>query len=74
VFIANRGTIKLPDKPPNNLTGAWGSLDQQATTPPPGFRNCIVVVDAQGNMVESWKHWDHLFEDGGGPHQILIGP
>ena len=74
VFIANRGMVKLPDKLPANFTGAWGSLNQQATTPTPEFRNCIVVVDAQGNMTESWTQWDHLFADGRGPHQVLISP
>ena len=76
VFIANRGEIKLPtNKPlPANFTGFWGSFGEQATSQTPEFRNCIVIVDANGKAVESWTQWDHLFEDGRGPHSVLISP
>ena len=50
IFIANRGELKLPEKLPNNFTGFWGSFGQQATTPTPEFRNCIVIVDATGKV------------------------
>src|SRR5436190_17673826 len=74
IFIANRGELKLPEKVPNGFNGYWGSLGQQATTPTPEFRNCIVVVDATGKVVESWTQWDKLFEDGRGPHSVSISP
>ena len=76
VFIANRGELKLPtDRPlPNNFTGFWGSFGQQATGQTPEFRNCIVIVDANGKVLESWTQWDQLFEDGRGPHSVLISP
>ncbi len=76
IFVANRGELKLPpqDKLPRTFTGFWGSLDQQATNPTPEFRNCIVVVDANGKAVESWTQWDHLCQDGRGPHTVLISP
>src|ERR1700746_1451702 len=53
VFMANRGEIKLPVKLPNNFNGAWGSLGSQATGQKPEFRNCIVIVDANGKLIES---------------------
>ena len=66
--------MKLPDKLPNNFTGFWGSLGTAAGTITPEFRNCIVVVDASGKVIESWTQWDYLFEDGRGPHSVLISP
>ena len=74
IFIANRGELKLPATLPPGFTGFWGSFNEQATTPTPEFRNCIVVVDGAGKSVESWTQWDHLFEDGRGPHSVLISP
>src|SRR6185436_17956302 len=73
IFIANRGELKLPATLPPGFTGFWGSIEQ-ATTPTPEFRNCIVVVDGAGKSVESWTQWDYLFEDGRGPHSVLISP
>jgi DNA-binding beta-propeller fold protein YncE len=38
------------------------------------WEHCIVVVDAQGNILpetENWKQWDHLF---GYPHDVVINP
>src|SRR5580765_5526591 len=61
IFIANRGELKLPKELPPGFTGFWGSFNEQATTPTPEFRNCLVVVDAGGKAVESWTQWDHLF-------------
>ena len=40
----------------------------------PEFRNCVLVIDGQGNLVESWTQWDKLFEDGRGPHRIYVQP
>ena len=74
IFIANRGELKLPDKLPPGFTGFWGSFGEQATTPTPEFRNCIVVVDGSGKAIESWTQWDYLFADGRGPHSVLINP
>ena len=74
IFIANRGELKLPEKLPANFNGYWGSLGEQATNATPIFKNCIVVVDATGKLVEAWTKWDYLFEDGRGPHSVLISP
>ena len=74
IFMANRGEPKLPDKLPNNFNGAWGSLGSQATGQKPELRNCIVIVDANGKLIESWTQWDKLFEGGRGPHAVKISP
>jgi DNA-binding beta-propeller fold protein YncE len=38
------------------------------------MRNCILVVDGSGKVIEAWTQWDTLFEGGGGPHKIRISP
>ncbi len=73
VILLNRGEIKLPEKLPNNFNGAWGSIGS-ALTPTPVMRNCIIIVDAAGKMIESWTQWDRLFQGGRGPHKVKISP
>jgi hypothetical protein len=82
IFLANRGEIKLPDPLPKEgpafgpveFNGSWGSLGFRATTATSELRNCIVIVDANGTLVESWTQHDHLFAGGRGPHHIKISP
>ena len=35
------------------------------------WENCLVVVDGDGNIVETWKQWDKLFRR---PHSVYISP
>jgi DNA-binding beta-propeller fold protein YncE len=35
------------------------------------WENCLVVVDGQGNIIETWKQWDKLFRR---PHSVYISP
>jgi hypothetical protein len=35
------------------------------------WEHCIIVVDAQGNIIEDWTQWDRLFKR---PHAIYISP
>ena len=74
IFLANRGELKVPDPRPANWNGAWGSTGQPANQPKPELRNNIVIVDANGKMIESWTQHDHLFQGGRGPHRIKISP
>jgi 6-bladed beta-propeller len=74
IILLNRGELKLPEKLPANFTGYWGSLGSQATGQTPELRNCIVIVDANGKMIESWTQWDRLFQGGRGPHAVKISP
>jgi DNA-binding beta-propeller fold protein YncE len=76
VYLLNRGELKLPEKLPNNFNGYYGSIGSasRSESAPDVMRNCIVVVDAKGKMLESWTQWDHLFEGGRGPHTIKISP
>jgi DNA-binding beta-propeller fold protein YncE len=75
VFVVERGEIKLPDTPMGRgFNGIWGSTGERASVPKSEPRNCIVVLDATGKMVESWTQWDSLFATGSGPHKIRISP
>jgi DNA-binding beta-propeller fold protein YncE len=74
VFIVERGEIKLPDTLGRGFNGVWGSTGERASVPKSDVRNCIVVVDGNGKMIESWTQWDHLFEGGTGPHKVKISP
>lgn len=74
IFITSRGEIKLPEKLPRTFNGMWGSTGERAVVPPADIRNCIVVIDGNGKLIESWTQWDSLFADGGGAHKIKINP
>src|SRR3989440_8272558 len=73
IILVNRGEIKLPEKLPNDYNGAYGSVGS-ALLPKAEMRNCIIIVDGAGKLVESWTQWDHLFEGGRGPHKVKISP
>jgi DNA-binding beta-propeller fold protein YncE len=87
IFVLNRGELKLPDKLPVDFNGAWGSvanipagpvsgtvMAQAATLATSELRNCILVLDGTGRVVESWTQWDKLFQGGRGPHHVKISP
>jgi NHL repeat len=74
IFIVERGELKLPETLGRGYNGTWGSLGKRATEPTPEMRNCIVVVDGSGRLVEAWTQWDSLFAGGGGPHKVRISP
>src|SRR5262245_32598405 len=73
IFLLNRGELKPPADLPPDFAGAWGILGR-ATDPTPELRNCIVIVDGEGKLVEAWTQWDRLFQGGRGPHSIHINP
>lgn len=78
IFLASRGELKLPATLPPGFNGFWGSIalpaQANANAQLPEIRNSIMIVDAAGNLIESWTQWDHLFADGRGPHSIRINP
>ena len=77
IFVVQRGETQLPDPVPPGFAGFVGSI---GLNPLQGgervWQNCIFVVDGDGNVIEVWDQWDHLFEgsDGRGPHRIRISP
>ena len=77
IFVVQRGETQLPDPVPPGFAGFVGSIGLNSLQG--GVRvwqNCIFVVDGDGNVIEVWDQWDHLFEgsDGRGPHRIRISP
>ena len=78
IFVLQRGETRLPDPVPDGFDGYAGSIgintlrEAERRT----WQNCIYVVDGDGNVIEVWDQWDHLFEgsDGPGPHRIRISP
>ena len=74
IILVNRGEIKLPEKLPNDFTGAYGAIGSALTAKVEEMRNCIIIVDAAGKMIESWTQWDKLFQGGRGPHKVKISP
>ena len=78
IFVVQRGETRLPDPVPPGFTGFVGSIGLNALRDVDArvWQNCIYVVDGDGNLIETWDQWDHLFEesDGPGPHRIRISP
>jgi DNA-binding beta-propeller fold protein YncE len=74
IYIANRGELPIPEKAPEGYTGGYGAFGQPATSGKPRLENCILVVDANGKLLENWTQWDHLFAGGRGPHHVKINP
>jgi DNA-binding beta-propeller fold protein YncE len=35
------------------------------------WEHCLIVVDAQGNLIEQWTQWDKIFKR---PHAIYVNP
>src|SRR5262245_58021611 len=73
IFLLNRGELKRPPQVPPDFSGAWG-VPGRATDPAPELRNCIVIVNGEGKMIEAWTQWDKLFQGGHGPHSIHVNP
>ena len=73
IFFLQRGETELPDPLPPEYTTFAGSLGWNVLRGRGRvWRNCIYVVDSDGNVQEVWDQWDHLFmgTDGPGPHRL----
>jgi len=74
IFVLQRGELPVPERAPAGYTGGYGAFGTPATQGTPRLQNCILVVDAEGKLVESWTQHDPLFAGGRGPHKIKISP
>src|SRR5262245_52650300 len=75
ILVAVRGEIKLPDPMPPGYRGFWGSVFRNAINAQgTEVRNCLMVLDANGKILEQWTQWDELFQGTNGPHKIRISP
>lgn len=74
IFLLQRGELPIPEKAPAGYTGGYGAFGQPATSGKPRLEHCILVVDANGKLLEDWTQHDQLFAGGRGPHKVKISP
>ena len=77
IFVLQRGETQLPSPIPPEYTSFAGSLGWNVLRGRGRvWENCIYVIDSEGNLLEVWNQWDHLFEgtDGPGPHKLRMSP
>ena len=75
IWISQRGQLPLPEdaKPGDSVGLHMGTATSMR--PQRRWTNCIIVVDRDGKLVESWTQHDELLSTGGkGPHQIKMSP
>lgn len=77
IFFLQRGETELPNPIPDDYTTFAGSLGWNVLRGRGRvWRNCIYVINSDGEVLEVWDQWDHLFTgtDGPGPHRIRMSP
>ncbi len=77
IFVLQRGETELPNPVPPEYTNFAGSLGWNVLRGRGRiWENCIYIIDSEGNLLEVWDQWDHLFAgtDGPGPHRIRQNP
>jgi DNA-binding beta-propeller fold protein YncE len=77
IFVVQRGETELPSPLPAEYTTFAGSMGWNVLRGRGRvWQNCIYVIDSDGNVLEVWNHWDHLFmgTEGAGPHKIRMSP
>jgi DNA-binding beta-propeller fold protein YncE len=74
VFVVQRGELGIPEGVTPGPGAIFGAPGRQATTGKPRFEHCVLVLDADGKLIESWTQWDALFSGARGPHRVKISP
>lgn len=77
IFFLQRGQTELPDPVPPEYTNFPGSMGWNVLRGRGRiWQNCIYVVNSEGELLEVWDHWDHLFTgtNGPGPHRLRMSP
>ncbi len=77
IFFLQRGETELPNPIPPEYTRFAGSLGWNVLRGRGRvWQNCIYVINSEGEVLEVWDQWDHLFTgtDGPGPHRIRMSP
>ena len=77
IFFIQRGETRLPNPIPEHYAGfpaslGWNVLRGRGRV----WQNVIYVANSEGEVLEIWNQWDHLFKgtNGPGPHKIRISP
>ena len=79
VFMLFRGELPKMEPPRATLLPQLGPDDEIGIKGPPyrklgvdaKWENCLVIADADGNIIETWSQWDKLFRR---PHSVYISP
>ena len=77
IFLLQRGETELPNPVPDEYTNFAGSMGWNVLRGRGRvWRNCIYIINSEGEVLEVWDQWDHLFAgtDGPGPHRITQNP
>ena len=77
IFVLQRGETELPSPVPSEYTSFAGSLGWNVLRGRGRvWQNCLYVINSDGELLEVWDQWDHLFKgtDGPGPHRIRMSP
>ena len=77
IFLLQRGETELPDPLPDEYTNFAGSMGWNVLRGRGRvWRNCIYIINSEGEVLEVWDQCDHLFAgtDGPGPHRITQNP
>jgi hypothetical protein len=77
IFLLQRGETELPNPLPDEYTNFAGSMGWNVLRGRGRvWKNCIYIINSEGEVLEVWDQWDHLFAgtDGPGPHRITQNP
>ena len=77
IFFLQRGETRLPNPVPQSYAGfpaslGWNVLQGRGRV----WQNVIYVANSEGEVLEIWNQWDHLFKgtNGPGPHRLRMSP
>ena len=77
IFFLQRGETRLPNPVPQSYAGfpaslGWNVLQGRGRV----WQNVIYVANSDGEVLEIWNQWDHLFKgtNGPGPHRLRMNP
>ena len=77
IFFLQRGETRLPNPIPQSYAGfpaslGWNVLQGRGRV----WQNVIYVANSEGEVLEIWNQWDHLFKgtNGPGPHRLRMSP
>ena len=77
IFFIQRGETRLPNPIPQSYGGCpaslgWNVLQGRGRV----WQNVIYVANSEGEILEIWNQWDHLFKgtNGPGPHRVRMSP
>lgn len=76
VFMIQRGELPIPQGVKPGPAAIFGMSGKTASSAVDQARreHYILIVDRNGNIVDTWTQWDSLWDGSPGPHHIYIDP